>query len=119
MDTRYGMLKDVGIDIVELTDNMGFDDKMIEYVFKAFLKDDNFEKLCKSIECKDYETAFLAAHTLKGVLSNLAIKNLQLLCSNIVEKLRHKDYDNIDCEFKEFCNMYNEIRDTIMEVYDE
>ena len=112
MDSRYGRLKDAGIDIVELTDSMGFDDKMMEYVF-------NYEKLCKSIECKDYETAFLAAHTLKGVLSNLEIKNLQVVCSNLVEKLRHKDYDNIDCEFEEFCNMYNEIRDTIMEVYDE
>ena len=28
MDSRYGMLKDVGIDIIELTDNMGFDDNM-------------------------------------------------------------------------------------------
>ena len=42
-----------------------------------------------------------------------------LIGSNLVEKLRHKDYDNIDCEFEEFCNMYNEICDTIMEVYDE
>lgn len=119
MELRYEILNKAGIDIAELLENMGYNDAVVEHIFKAFLKDDNYEKLCKSLESKDYETAFLAAHTLKGVLSNLAIKNLQLLCSNIVEKLRHKDYDNIDCEFKEFCNMYNEIRDTIMEVYDE
>lgn len=119
MDLKYKALSEVGFNIDEMLENMCYDDNVVMYILKTFLKDENYIKLCKSIEEKDYETAFFAAHTLKGVLSNLAVKNLHILCSNIVEKLRNKDYDNIDLDFKEFCNLYDEVLDTIMEVCDE
>ncbi len=119
MHNKYEILARAGIDMEELMENMGYDEKIVNHVLIAFLSDKNYEDFCDSMKRQDYGKVFLTAHTLKGVLSNLAMKNLQIVCSNIVEKLRNKDYDNIDCDMRKFCNMYNEIRDTIMEVYNE
>ena len=47
-----------------------------EAMYMKFLdmlfKDDNLEKLGEALEKQDYEEAFSAAHTLKGVVGNMA-----------------------------------------------
>lgn len=112
------ILAEAGIDMEEIMENTGYDENVMDFVLKAFLQDANFDKFNESIEKKEYEEAFLAAHTLKGVFSNLAMKNLQNVCSVIVEKLRNKDYDNISEDIKDFRYMYNKMNCAIVEVYE-
>lgn len=45
---------------------------------------------------KDYETAFRAMHTLKGVSVNLGFTALYNVSSALTEKLRSQEYDNLD-----------------------
>ena len=45
---------------------------------------------------KDYETAFRAMHTLKGVAVNLGFTALYNVSSALTEKLRSQEYDNLD-----------------------
>lgn len=62
---------------------------------EIFAKDENFENLRKALEVQDYEAAFKAAHTLKGVAGNLGLTPLLHAIVNIVEPLRAKDYSNL------------------------
>ncbi|MCR4674924.1 MAG: Hpt domain-containing protein [Lachnospiraceae bacterium] len=66
------------------------DDKIKRFL-GLFLKDDNFEKLEKALEEDDVETAFIAAHTLKGVCQNLALDPLYEVDVVVTEALRAKN----------------------------
>ena len=48
-----------------------------------------FSLLCQSLEEKNYEEAFRAAHTIKGVCQNLSINKLQASSSRLCESLRN------------------------------
>lgn len=53
-----------------------------------FLKDDSFPVLCKALERNNLEEAFRAAHTLKGVSSNLSFTRLYRSSHELTESLR-------------------------------
>ena len=44
--------------------------------------------LCKSLEAEDYEEAFRAAHTIKGVCQNLSFTRLYVSSNQLTESLR-------------------------------
>lgn len=79
----------------------GYDDVMGRMLTEArvkkfllmFLNDKSFNDLETAMENGDYDTAFRAAHTLKGLCANLGIKNLGEISSEITEALRAKDID--------------------------
>ena len=52
------------------------------------LKDKGFDTLKTALDAGDLQTAFEAAHALKGVLSNLALTSLVTPVSEITELLR-------------------------------
>jgi len=63
-----------------------------EAMYMKFLdmlfKDDNLEKLGEALEKQDYEEAFSAAHTLKGVVGNMGLTPLFHAVCAVVESLR-------------------------------
>ena len=58
-----------------------------------FLDDKSFQLLEDSLKAEDYEEAFRAAHTLKGVAQNLSFTRLYQSSHEMTEALRTKDYD--------------------------
>lgn len=58
-----------------------------KFVIK-FLADPSYELLCTSMEAKNYEEAFRAAHTLKGVCQNLSFAKLYASSAQLCEALR-------------------------------
>ena len=58
-----------------------------KFVIK-FLKDPSFQDLTAAIEKSDAESAFRAAHTLKGICLNLGFDNLYKPSEALTEKLR-------------------------------
>lgn len=63
-----------------------------------FKDDQNFDLLRNSIEQKDYEEAFKAAHTLKGVSANLGLTPIYDAASKLTELLRGKAPSEVDVE---------------------
>lgn len=55
-----------------------------------FLKDDSFSNLSKALEQNNLEEAFRAAHTLKGISSNLSFTRLYRSSHGLTELLRTK-----------------------------
>lgn len=75
-------------------------DALIKRFALKFLSDPSFEMLESAVEKKDYEEAFRAAHTLKGVSQNLGFKELGDASSLITEALRDrtKAVDEEQCD---------------------
>ena len=56
--------------------------------------DDNFDALHEAVQAGDLDSAFSAAHALKGILGNLSLTPMFALSSKITELLRvHEDAD--------------------------
>lgn len=66
------------------------DERIIKY-FKLMQKDANLDAVCKALEQSDYETAFRAAHTLKGLALNMRFTALANEASELTELLRSKE----------------------------
>lgn len=65
---------------------------VVRFVGK-FLADQSFHLLETSLKEGNYEEAFRAAHTLKGVTQNLSFTKLYQSSHDITEAFRTKDYD--------------------------
>lgn len=65
-------------------------EKMIEKFLFKFQDDKSYESLQEALREKNYEEAFRAAHTLKGVAQNLSFKSLGESSSALTEALRGK-----------------------------
>ena len=64
-------------------------EKFIQKYVLKFLDDGSYDLLVRSMEAGNYEEAFRAAHTIKGVCSNLAFNVLGKSSSELSEALRH------------------------------
>ena len=63
-------------------------ERLVQKFVLKFLDDGSYDLLCRSMEEKNYEEAFRAAHTIKGVCQNLSLSRLQDSSSRLCESLR-------------------------------
>lgn len=64
-------------------------DRLVQKFVLKYLDDPSFELLCAAMEQKDYQEAFRAAHTIKGVCQNLSFTRLLDSSSRLSDALRH------------------------------
>ncbi|MCI8511373.1 MAG: Hpt domain-containing protein [Lachnospiraceae bacterium] len=74
-----------------------------------FPADPNFESLRDALAAGDTETAFRAAHTLKGVAGNLGLDRFYESVSKLTEVLRAGGSGNTDALMKQAAADYEEI----------
>ncbi len=78
-----------------------------------FPADDNFAKLKASIDNKDKDGAFMAAHTVKGVAANLGLDSFSKEIEKLVEIFRgvqsYPENEDIDVIYAMAEEKYNEI----------
>lgn len=63
-------------------------ERLIQKFLLKFLSDGSYQLLHISLEQKNYDEAFRAAHTIKGICQNLSFTKLQTSSSLLTEKLR-------------------------------
>ncbi|MDO4197957.1 MAG: Hpt domain-containing protein [Erysipelotrichaceae bacterium] len=80
-------------------------EKMIDKFALKYLNDTSFNELKEALGNKDIETAFRAAHTLKGVALNLAFSELAVKASELTEALRENHRDGYT--FDQFVEMFD------------
>lgn len=89
------------------------EDRIRKFALK-FLKDPSYESLSTSLAAKDYETAFRAAHTLKGVSQNLGFTKLYTSSQALMETLRGgTPPDNLDDLFQQVKEDYQDTFDAL------
>ncbi len=64
------------------------DEEFYEECFEESLRDKDFEELGKALEENRVDDAFKAAHTLKGVISNMGLTSMMNIVVPVVEALR-------------------------------
>ena len=64
-------------------------DRLVQKFLLKYLDDPSFQQLCTAMEAKDYEQAFRAAHTIKGVCQTLSFTQLLDSSSQLCDALRH------------------------------
>lgn len=94
-------------DYEEIKKNL-ISDEIIEELVLDFLEDKSFSSLKTAFEADDVNSAFLAAHTLKGVSASLGFKCLSVPVAIITEKLRNKIMPSSN-EIKQIENQYNKV----------
>mgnify|MGYP002581258641 CR=1 FL=1 len=102
----------VGSDYEAVLKRLGSEDMLKRFSIK-FLDDPSFQNLKDALDSKDVETAFRAAHTLKGVCLNLGFDNLYEVSFDITEKLRGRDTDGCEKLFAKVTEQYEKTTDAI------
>lgn len=69
-----------------------YSEALVKKFTGKFLADQSFQLLESSLNAEDFDEAFRAAHTLKGVSQNLSFTSLHHSSHAITEALRAKDY---------------------------
>lgn len=70
-------------------------DERIKKFAVKFLADGSYDSLCRTLELAEYEEAFRAAHTLKGVSQNLGFTGLFKASEPLTEILRSHPEDYV------------------------
>jgi len=65
-----------------------YSERLVQKFVLKFLTDGSYQLLCDSLEKKDYEEAFRAAHTIKGMCQNLSFDRLLESSSRLSDALR-------------------------------
>ena len=78
-------------------------DALIQRFVIKFLSDNSYERLCNAMKENDYDEAFRAVHTLKGVSQNLSFDRLSASSSLLTELLRERKTVPVD---KTLCEQF-------------
>lgn len=88
-------------------------ERMVQKFALKFLNDGSYELLCQSMEQKNYEEAFRAAHTIKGVCQNLNFTKLYESSSRLTESLRSGKGEETDELLEQVRKDYQQTADAI------
>lgn len=77
----------IGGDAASVLDRLGTEELIVRFVRK-FPADGSYTQLCEAIAQGDVETAFRAAHTLKGLCLNLGFESLYRVDAALTEEQR-------------------------------
>lgn len=106
-------LHKAGINVNECMQRLKLDKSTFESILITFLDDKNFELMCKAIDEKNVTSAFLHAHSLKGISSNLSMTKLNLDISPIVEILKNDSFEHLEELLPQVKQSYQEVIDIL------
>ncbi|MDD3277271.1 MAG: Hpt domain-containing protein [Lachnospiraceae bacterium] len=78
----------------------GGSQQIYEKYLKKYPMDPTYSELGRALEENNYEEAFRYAHTLKGIVGNLAFDDLYGALLPLVEALRRNELDELDSMFE-------------------
>lgn len=108
---RYKLSR-AGVDVNQGLKRLNNDKEFYESLLQKFCEDTHYDDLKNALEQGDTDTAFQAAHALKGAAGNLSCTRLYSLLTPMVEELRHHDLESAKNAFPEITASY----ETLMEV---
>ena len=105
--------KNVGADYADVIRRLGSEETARYFALK-FLNDGTFSQVESALNAGDGETAFRAAHTLKGIALNLGFDSLYKADFDLTEKLRGRSTDGCEEFFaatkKAYESLYEDLK---------
>lgn len=105
----------IGADFDAVLSRLG-NEEMVQRFAVRFLEDTSYRDLERALQEGDVETAFRAAHTLKGVCGNLGFDNLYAVSVALTDKLREKTLDGSEALFEKVKEQYRITTDALRTV---
>ena len=106
----------IGGDYQDALRRLGADERIKKFLL-MFIKDHNFSDLKTALAQDDYEAAFMAAHTIKGIALNLGLTTLAAVDSELTEILRHqRQTENLTALFRQVEANYKQIYQSVNEL---
>lgn len=103
----------MGADYEDVLRRLKTDDRICKFL-TMLLRDPSYSALEQALNSRDYETAFRAAHTIKGIAMNLSLTRLTQISSQLTEALRPRtENDVIWSLFQQFKAAYDEMTTAI------
>mgnify|MGYP002555196094 CR=1 FL=1 len=104
-----------GGDYAAVLSRLGSEAMIKRFVLK-FANDPSFAELTEAFKKKDEETAFRAAHTLKGVCLNLGFTSLYKVSAELTEVLRGRETEGSDELYEQVKEQYTILTEAIQEL---
>ncbi len=108
----------VGADAAEVVARLCGDSALVKKFLMKFKTDRSFSELCDALDNNDTETAFRAAHTLKGICANLGIRCLFEQASVVTELLRNGDIKKAKESLPTVIREYNRVDEALKNLKD-
>ncbi|MDL2300734.1 Hpt domain-containing protein [Lachnospiraceae bacterium OttesenSCG-928-D06] len=86
----------IDVDVNVVVGRLGLTERHLKKYLGKFRNNKEFTKLTDAVAAKDYENVEWAAHTLKGVASNLGLDLLQVTFQKMVDSVRSNHTEEID-----------------------
>ena len=113
---RIHRLEDAGVDMEDamqrFLDNIDF----VETFVKKLATDERYDKLLVALEKGDVKEAFELAHTLKGMIGNLSLRELYEKDCEITEYLRAGDIESARKMEPELTELYRKTVEAIKQL---
>lgn len=88
-------LAQYGIDYADAMDRMGGNEDLYKKLALKYLDDSNYVDLVAAMEMANYDDAYKAAHSLKGVAGNLSFNKLYELAGTASGALHQGEYEAV------------------------
>lgn len=102
-------------DYNEALAGLGKEERIYKFLNK-FPKTDMVNKIRTSYEAKDFESAFIDAHNLKGMSMNIALVKLKEVSSDLTESLRNGPQGDVEGLISEVEKEYNKVCELINKI---
>jgi len=109
-------IKEMNIDYDTAVNRFGGSEALYQKFLKRFLDDNTYYELEQAWEKQNYEEIEKKAHTLKGVAGNLNLDKLFSVSNDLVQKIRNKQYENLDESYQQIQEEYKNIRAVITNI---
>ena len=106
----------VGASADEIIGRLGGNASLVERFLGKFPADTSMDLLATSLSDADTDTAFRAAHTLKGLCANLGIESLFTKASEVTEMLRASELDDAQAAFPALKSEYERVLGLLKEM---
>ena len=104
--------EEVGGDYNDIVSRLKTEDRIIKFA-GMFARDESYKTLVEALDAQDVDTAFRAAHTMKGMCQNMAFTRLLRSSQDITELLRAKDLESAKDMLSKVTEDYNLVIDGI------
>lgn len=105
-------LREYGADLDGIQTRFMGDAKLFQRCFLLFMEDENFALLGDALNNKEYQSAFAAAHTLKGVAGNLGLTPIYERICGLVEDLRaQRCGDHLEEAYADILSQWHALQD--------
>lgn len=115
-EKKMNQLAAANIDVQEALERfMGNEGLLMKFLLR-FPQDESFQQLKQAMEAKDTDQAYRAAHALKGLAGNLAMKSLYEQVCSVMADLREGDLSTAQGKMAELESQYQGVLDALQSI---